>query len=159
MVLFYWFKTMTQNPLCEKLSQQVNILAAARRVRDEVLDSFSLIFHINCEGSIDWSTNPACSKLYQKTPKFASKARFFGPFLKFETAQYAIDGAFWRKVSSVVSFVSSIFFIGNMQLFVWRHWWWLLKMSITLISYIWIIWLQKPVHLIKNWILHFICLI
>ena len=37
-------KRMKQN----HLDQQANILAAARRVRDEVLDSFSLIFHIYC---------------------------------------------------------------------------------------------------------------
>ena len=32
----------------DHLDQQANILAAARRVRDEILDSFSLIFHIYC---------------------------------------------------------------------------------------------------------------
>ena len=37
-------KRMKQN----HLDQQANILAAARRVRDEVLDSFSLFFQIYC---------------------------------------------------------------------------------------------------------------
>ena len=32
----------------DHLDQQANILAAARRVRDEVLDSFSLFFQIYC---------------------------------------------------------------------------------------------------------------
>ena len=56
--------------------------------------------------------------------------------LQFETTQFVFD--------------SRIFFIGNIQLFVWRHWRWLLKMSKTLISSIRIIWLQKPVFLMRK---------
>ena len=37
----------------DHLDQQANVLAAARRVRDEVLDSFSFLFQISCLGSID----------------------------------------------------------------------------------------------------------
>ena len=76
------------------LDQQANIFAAARIVRDEVLDIFSLFFQIYCKSSIDWSTNPAYSKFHHGTPKFASKTRIFGPFVKLETAQFVFKRAF-----------------------------------------------------------------
>ena len=100
------------------LDQQANILAAARIVRDEVLDSFSLFFQIYCEGLIDWPTNPAYSKFYHGISNFASKTRIFGPFVKLETAQFVFERVLWRKVCSALSFDSSIFSVGNIQLFV-----------------------------------------
>ena len=120
-----------------------------------------LFFQIYGEGSIDWSTNPAYSKFYHGTPNFASKTRIFGPFVKLETAQFVFERVLWRKVSSALWFDSSIFSMGNIQLFVYTIE--ALKMILENEHNTYFIhknyMVAKTSSPNENWNLHFICFI